>query len=276
MTTTAMADSSFFIPGGRDGVLLVHGLTGTPAEMRFIGKGLAQAGFTVYGVQLAGHCGTEDDLLATGHRDWFESVQQALHVLGREVENVFACGLSMGAVLALKLAAANPDRVRGLGLFSTTLRYDGWSIPKARFLLPLVAALPFARRLRFVESFPYGIKDERLRRVVVSKMREGKSREAGLIGTPFGSLREMRRLTAEVMKLLPTIHTPALVVHAREDDVTGLSNVRFLEQRLGGPVSTVLLDDCYHMITVDKQREQVVRATVDFFNTLNPVPVVAT
>ena len=44
--------------------------TGTPAEMRFVGKGLNRAGFTVYGMQLAGHCGSEADLLRTGWRDW--------------------------------------------------------------------------------------------------------------------------------------------------------------------------------------------------------------
>ena len=55
-------DSSYFLNGNRNGVLLIHGLTGTPNEMRIIAKGLNQAGFTVYAMQLAGHCGDEADL----------------------------------------------------------------------------------------------------------------------------------------------------------------------------------------------------------------------
>ena len=55
---------SFHLPGGRNGVLLIHGLTGTPTEMRFVAKGLNRNGFTVHGMQLAGHCGDEADLLA--------------------------------------------------------------------------------------------------------------------------------------------------------------------------------------------------------------------
>src|SRR5579864_7827631 len=178
MTTT---DNSFYYPGGRAGVLLIHGLTGTPTEMRFVGKGLAQAGFSVYGMQLAGHCGTEADLLATGWPDWYASVERAYEEFRRNVDIVFVGGLSMGAVLAMHLAARRPDALRGIALYSTTLWYDGWTIPWTRYLLPLLPIavhLPFGRRGRFAESFPYGIKDERLRQRVVANMLGGASGEA--------------------------------------------------------------------------------------------------
>jgi carboxylesterase len=261
-----IGDHSFHHPGDGCGVLLIHGLTGAPAEMKFIGKGLARAGFTVLGLQLAGHCGSEADLLATNWRDWYASVEEAHDWLRARCDTVFAAGLSMGAVLALHLAAQRPDSVRGLGLFSTTLKYDGWSIPRLSFLLPLMLRLPLGRRYRFVESFPYGIKDERLRKRVVANMFEGKSAEAGLPGIPGLSLRELWGLVAEVKAELPSIITPALIVHAKEDDVASTkSNAFYLARHLGGAVETVLLDDCYHMITVDKQRSDVVQHTVEFF-----------
>ena len=145
-------DNSFYFPGGRAGILLIHGLTGTPTEMKFVGKGLAQAGFTVYGMQLDGHCGSEADLLTTGWPDWYASVERAYDRLSRDVDVVFAAGLSMGAVLALHLAAERPDALRGVALYSTTLWYDGWAIPPTRHLLPLlpvVVRLPFGKRGRF-------------------------------------------------------------------------------------------------------------------------------
>ena len=61
------ADHSFTIGDGRTGFLLIHGLGGTPLELKFVAKGLARQGFTVHCPQLAGHCGDERDLLAT---DW--------------------------------------------------------------------------------------------------------------------------------------------------------------------------------------------------------------
>lgn len=262
-----VSDNSFFYQGGPTGILLIHGLTGTPTEMRYVGKGLAQAGHTVYGMQLPGHCGSEADLLATDWHDWYAGVEAACDQLRGKVERIYAGGLSMGAVMALHLAARRPDALAGLLLYSTTLWYDGWSIPRSRVmlpLLPLVLRLPFGRRYRFREAFPYGIKDERLRRRVLANMLGGASGEAGLPSTPGPSLQELRKLVALVKRELPSVHTPALAVHARHDDVTSTRNARFVAERLGAPVKIVLLDDCYHMITVDRQRADVVRQTLDF------------
>ncbi|MDR3640475.1 MAG: alpha/beta fold hydrolase [Humidesulfovibrio sp.] len=264
----ATADNSFLYEGGADGVLLIHGLTGTPTEMKFVGKGLARTGFTVYGMQLAGHCGTEADLLATSWHDWSASVEQAYAVLAQRCERVFVAGLSVGAVLALHLAAQNPKKIAGLGLYSTTLRYDGWAIPRLSFLLPLVLCLPFGKRYHFVESHPYGIKDERLRKRVVANMFSGNSGEAGLSGTPGMSLRELWKLVAAVKKEMPAITTPALIVHSSIDDVTSTWNARYVQRHLGGPTRTVLLDNCYHMITVDQQRREVAECTAQYFHSL--------
>ena len=65
-----MKDKSFRMGSGSTAVVLVHGLTGTPAEMRWLGKQLAAAGYSVYGVHLAGHCGTERELAETTWMDW--------------------------------------------------------------------------------------------------------------------------------------------------------------------------------------------------------------
>jgi carboxylesterase len=259
MSTT---DASFWFGGGR-------GLTGTPTEMRFIGKELAQAGYTVYGMQLAGHCGSEADLLATGWRDWYHSVEAAYRHLARHCDRVFVGGLSMGALLSLHLAAELPRHaLSGLLLYSTTLSYDGWNINPLRFLLPLVLRMPFGERYSFWEAPPYGIKDERLRQIVASKMLGGDSAGGGLPVIRGRSLAELHRLIRRVKREVPQITAPALVMHALEDDVTSVrGNADYLERMLGGPVHKVLLDDCYHMITVDRQRRDVAAASVEFLRT---------
>jgi carboxylesterase len=260
-----MAGKGFFYPGGRQGVLLIHGLTGTPTEMKHIGKGLARLGFTVYGVQLAGHCGTEADLLATGWQDWYRSIESAMLVLRSCVDHVFAAGLSMGAILALHLAAEHPDRISGLALYSTSFWYDGWSTPPLAGFLPLLMRLPFGRRYRFMEAFPYGVKDERIRQWVLNHMQQGDSSQAGLLGTPGPSLLEHQTLAEIVKRELPSIRTPTLVVHASEDDLTSVRNADFVEHTHGGLVKKVMLDDCYHLITIDRQRDVVVAESAAFF-----------
>ncbi|HEX3895907.1 MAG TPA: alpha/beta fold hydrolase [Rudaea sp.] len=261
--------TDYYMPGGRSGVLLIHGLTGTPAEMRFVAKGLNRAGFTVYAMQLAGHCGDEDDLLKTGWRDWYRSVWEAADRLRKDVDHMFVAGLSMGALLAMKLAADRPAEVDGLGLYGTTFVYDGWTIPwlgKLSFLLPLVVGLGFGHKKKFYECFPYGIKDERIRNRIAGSMLSGDSAAAGLPGNPWPSLAEFYRLSFRVRQQLRSIRTPSLVVHAVDDDVASLKNVRTIVRGIGGPVETVLLENSYHMITVDQERDQVIERSARFFN----------
>ena len=261
--------SDYQLPGGRSGVLLIHGLTGTPTEMRFVAKGLNRNGFTVHAMQLAGHCGDEEDLLKTGWRDWYQSVCDAADRLRGEVDQMFVAGLSMGALLALKLAADRPDQVDGLGLYGTTFVYDGWTIPwigRLSFMLPLVCSLGFGWNQRFQECFPYGIKDERIRQRIANSMLSGDSAAAGLPGNPWPSLAEFYRLSFLVRRQLGSIRTPCLVVHAVDDDVASLKNVRMVVRGVQGPVETVLLEDSYHMITVDKERDKVIDRSTRFFN----------
>jgi len=191
----AVKSLDFLWPAGRSGVLLIHGLTGTPTEMRFVARGLHEAGFTVRAVQLAGHCGGADDLVATGWRDWSRSVDVAATELRAQVDHLFVAGLSMGALLALKLAIDRPDEVDGVGLYGTTFRYDGWAIPKiARlsFLLPLACRMGFGRE----------------------------------------------RVSMEI------------------------------EAKVSAPIEKVLLDDSYHMVTVDQQRDVLIARSVRFFERL--------
>lgn len=260
--------NEFFLPGGRSGVLLIHGLTGTPSEMRFVGNGLNRAGFTVYGMQLAGHCGDESTLVATGWHDWVTSVEAALDRLRLHVDQVFVAGLSMGAVLALLVAARQPDQVKGLALYGTTLAYDGWTIPwfaRFAFLLPLAIGLGIGRNRRFVECHPFGIKDERIRRRIVEFMSSGNSGAAGLLGNPWPALAEFYGLARHVRRQLKNVRAPCLIVHAVEDDVASVRNARYVAEKVNGPVQSLWLHDSYHMVTIDRQRQLVASASADFF-----------
>jgi len=262
---------AFAWPGGRVGVLLVHGLAGTPSEMRFVARGLHAAGFTVHAVQLAGHCGGVADLVATGWRDWKKSVEAAVDALAAQVDHVFVAGLSMGAVLALELAIARPDAVRGVALYGTTFHLDGWAVPlRARMLalLPLVCGAGFGRERQAMERHPYGIKDERTRAWVVGSMQAGDSGAAGLAGTPWGALAEFIRLSRHVRRRLDRVRAPCLVVHSADDDIASLANVALIERRVAAPVETVLLDDSYHIVVVDRQRNVLIDRSVRFFRRL--------
>jgi len=261
--------ADFYFEGGRAGVLLIHGLTGPPNEMRTVGKGLHRAGFTVYGMQLAGHCGDLDDLVRTGWKDWYASVLEGVDRLRRDVDHCFVAGLSMGAVLALKAAADRPDDIAGVGVYGATFRYDGWNIPwywRLSFLLPWFKRFNLFQDKTFDEEPPYGLKDERLRAAVSSSMLGGDSADAGLPGNPWSSLTELIDLSATVRRQLRQVRAPCLVMHAAEDDMASVGNAHLVMERVSGPSKLVLLHDSYHMITVDRERREVIRESAEFFS----------
>ena len=263
--------TDFFFEGGRSGVLLIHGLTGTPMEMKLLGKGLNRAGFTVHGMQLAGHCGNVEDLLATGWHDWYASVEKAADELRSKVDHLFVGGLSMGALLALKLAAERPKQVCGVGVYGATFRYDGWSIPavaRLSFLLPLFKKLGIGRNRSFMEAPPYGIRDERLRAQVSTAMLGGDSAAAGLPGNPWYSLADMYELAADVRQRLSQVVAPCLVAHASEDDVASVKNAELVMREVSAPVELLLLKDSYHMITIDKERRTLIERSAAFFEAI--------
>lgn len=251
-------------PGGSTGVLLIHGLGGTPLELKAVARGLAARGVSVTCCQLPGHCGSVDDLLSTGWADWYEGAERAFNELQARCQTVVVGGLSIGAILALRLAALNPSRVDGVMLLAPTLWYDGWAMPWYSFLLKAVFKLNILKRTRFAERHPYGIKDENIRSLVVSAMFSGNSTEAGLACTPLGALREANLLVRDVERRLPSISTPTLIIHPRHDDVSDLSNAVYLQRHLGGLVELLVLDDSYHIITVDRQRDLVIERSSDF------------
>lgn len=259
-----MRPDGFHFPGGSTAVLLIHGLTGTPTEVKAVGKMLARAGYSVFGVRLAGHCGTEADLLETSWQDWLDSVLDAFDAIRREHDVVFVGGLSMGALLSLHVAAERAGQVAGCLLYSPTMFYDGWSVPRLSVLLHVAIRLGLGRFLRFRENFPYGIKDERLRARILAAMEAGNSADAGLLYMPGRSLGELLRLIRSLKKRLPQIRIPALVIHAREDDVTSIKNASYIAARIGGHFEKVLLENSYHMITLDQERALVADYSIAF------------
>jgi carboxylesterase len=261
-------DAGFILGSGAVGVLLIHGLTGTPTELRRVAQGLAERGCTVYVPTLAGHCGDNADLQRTRWSDWYESARRSFVGIRQRHRQVFVGGLSMGAVMSMHVAAQHPGQVAGLLLYSTTLRYDGWNIPFVAKFTRFYMMIPFGVHIcRFNEKPPYGIKSPRLRAIVEKQMMDGESNHAGLLTISGVSLRELHRLIAVVKRAMPSVTTPALVLHSLEDDITSRWNADYVERKLGGPVIKVLLDNCYHMITVDLEYRQVIALSASFIET---------
>jgi carboxylesterase len=235
--------------------------------MKLLGKKLQREGFSIFAPQLAGHGADRAALLRTTWRDWLDSVRVAYERYKSEVDEMYVAGICVGGELGLLLAHERPE-IKAAGIYSMTFVYDGWNMQswyaKVAPAMRHIANLPGIRDLSFQEPYPFGLKDERLRAMVSDA--QNSLIPGALDRLPLGSMYEMYCLSLHLEKLGPRIEAPTLLVHAREDDMSDPKNSYRLQRALGGPTELHLLEDSYHMIHVDRERDAVAAITAKFFN----------
>jgi len=263
--------------GGIGTVILVHGLAGTPHEMRGLGAFLHQQGYAVVCPRLANHGEPIEILSKTTWEECYRSVQDALTGLDAVSHPgpIFIGGLSLGALLALLLAEEFPSRILGVSCLSPTLFYDGWNVPWTRYLLPLAYGTPLKHFFYFKEEPPYGIKNTAIRQRIhryYEKARLDDIDQVAQYGYPYfpvSLLCELHFLVNHLRKRLRHITTPVQLIQANDDDMTSVKNSQFVYDHIRSDIKElVLLHDSYHIITADQERHVVARHVGDFFNRL--------
>jgi len=230
-------------PDGRTGVLLVHGFTGTPMSMRPWGEHLAAEGFAVRCPLLPGH-GTrwQDCNLVTEH-DWTTAVGAAFDELAADVDRVVVAGLSMGGTLAIRLAEVRPDDVAALVLVNPSLltrRLDAK-------LLPLLA--------RLTPSWaPIG-----------SDIKKPGVTELAYPKLPTRAVLGLRRLWTATRADLGRVTAPVLLYRSVTDHVVEPASGKALLAGVGSTdVTEVLLEDSYHVATLDNDAPTIFAGSVDW------------
>jgi carboxylesterase len=264
----------FYMPG-RNGraVVLIHGLTGTPTEMRFLAWFLNTQGFTVSCPRLANHGQPLHVLKMTRWEEFYGSVRQAYEEVRREHDQVYVGGLSMGALLALLLAEEFPSGIAGISCLSPTLFYDGWNVPWYHFFLPVASHTPLRNYVYFKEEPPYGLKNERLREKV-HEFYQGADihamRDVDRFGYPFFPVRllaELHRLVAHLQPRLPKITSACQIIQARHDDMSSVKNAQVIHDRVSSTRKEIVyLEDSYHVISADQERAKVAQSMATFFS----------
>lgn len=249
---------------GEDAVLLIHGLSGSPLEMQFVARTLYKSGFSVRVPRFSKHgFGATDK--QEKWQDWLDEVTLHFDEMKQRYKTVSVCGLCIGAVLALKLAAEKKEQVASLCLFSTSLYFDGWNIPWYRFLLNIGYYTPFRYFYSYQESEPYGIKNEQLRSWISREMGEKSTFSSLTAKIPMTRLFQAEQLIRKTKRALSGIAVPALIIHSLEDDTSTIRSANYVEHHLGSKkIRKVFLDDSYHNITMDNQKTIVAEETVRF------------
>jgi carboxylesterase len=239
-------DVAPFDLGPRGGVaaLCLHGLTGTPYEVRPLGEALAARGVRALGPALPGHNETPESLARTRRGDWLESVRGQLDALTAEHAQVCLVGLSLGGLLSLALAAERP--VAAVVVVGTPLRLRA---PVAQ-LVPVVSRIfRFSPKRRGSD-----IRDDGAR-----------TRHPSYPVMPLASVRELQHLQREVRRSLHRITAPLLVAHGALDTTAHPDDAGAIAQGVSSSEREVLLlERSGHVVPVDRDGPRLGRAVAEF------------
>jgi carboxylesterase len=257
-------DSSPFSLGPTEapvGVLLLHGFTGSPFEVRLLGDWLAARGYAVEGPRLAGHAARTADLACSRWPDWLASAESALDRLRARSGSVVICGLSMGALLTLELARRRAADLAAICALAPAL----FLTPSALRFVDVTRRMPLVQRAALPKLAGSDILDRELRRL--NGIAQGRA------WMPLPALASLVDLGAHVRAHLHEVRLPILLAHSRNDHTVPFACMEAVAAAVGTPrrdVRRLILERSYHVITLDVERETVFQAVADHIREYTP------
>ncbi|GKQ38029.1 carboxylesterase [Streptomyces sp. A012304] len=235
--------------GGEVGVLLCHGFTGSPQSLRPWARYLAEHGLTVSLPLLPGHGTRWEDLAVTGWPDWYAEVDRELRALRQRCARVFVAGLSMGGALALRLAAKHARDVEGVVVVNPANKVHGLA----------AYALPVARHVL------------RSTKGIVSDIALEGALETGYERVPLHAAYSLRAFLRLVDSELPQVTQPLLLLRSTRDHVVpAVDSERTLGRVSSTDVTEILLEQSYHVATLDHDADRIFAESLAFIGRLAP------
>ncbi len=229
--------------GGPIGVVVSHGFTGTPQSMRPWAEHLAAAGYTVRLPRLPGHGTSWQECNATRWQDWYAEALRAYDEVAARCETVFCAGLSMGATLISRLAEEKRDAIAGLVIVNPSYGTERFDAKFAKYIGWLVKSRPG----------------------IGSDIKKTGTAELSYDRTPVKAFASLQQLWKLVVADFDQITAPVLMYRSKDDHVVEPLSARLLQQ---GATSTtvreVVLDNSYHVATMDHDAQTIFEGSVDF------------
>jgi carboxylesterase len=225
------------------GVLLVHGFTGSPASMKPWAQALADHGYAVEVPLLPGHGTRWQDLNRVAWTDWYAEAEAAFKRLRESCDAVVVAGLSMGGCVALRLAEERGDQVAGIVLvnpFVSSTRKELVALPVLKHVVPSL-------------------------RGVVNDIRKPGQDEHGYPRLPLKGLAAVTAMWKVVVPDLPRVTQPLLYFRSGSDHVIDPSSSPTVLRGVGSvDVEERVLDDSYHVATLDHDAERIFAESAEF------------
>ena len=228
--------------GHSPAVLALHGFTGTPLEVELAVDVAAELGLAAAAPLLPGHGTHARDLASRKFRDWVTAAEEAFDDLARQHERVIVAGLSMGALLAVHLAATRPARATALVMLANAcwLRapFPSWALAAAAALkLPDFAFPKVASDIGDLEA---------------------RAKNLTYSAQPVHAAIEVLKGGQLMRRELARVRCPTLILHGGRDRVCPVANARRVAKLLGSQDQRVVIfPESHHILTRDREHPRV-------------------
>ena len=213
--------------GSKTGILLIHGFTNTTYELKKLIDFLTEQKYHVIADNLPGHGTSVRECNSTTYLEWIEYVEQRMAYLSSHCDNIFVCGISMGALLAMHLSVVFP--INGLISAAPVLEFN--KPFKVHILNPLFCRLLKSRLKKY-------------------EFHQGQKIYYGYNRWPLIALNQVRKLSSHVYKnILHQITCPSLLIHSKEDYTSIFNNYSLTKRYIRAKeLSSMIIDKSHHNI----------------------------
>lgn len=233
-----------------EGILLLHGFTGTPFEMRPAGEFFYKNGFTVYCPRLAGHGTTEADLNKCNYYDWINSAESALITLKEKTKSIYVMGLSMGGLIALKLASVHKE-IKKVIVIASPLYLTG-----ENGLFVNACRFPLFRMIISSVKKPEPT-DERYKKIW--------AQNPSYRSVPTIATYEFYKLMQSTKKSLKSVEQSTMFVYSKSDRDVSLGNLPLMISLIGSKdIYLYIPDGMGHLITLEEGNMEVFERILKF------------
>lgn len=244
-------------------VLLFHGLTGSPFEMKKYGTFLFNQGYDVFCYAFPGHGDRIDEIETVTYLDWCNFAQEKYDKLHVKYKSFFVSGLCLGAAMAIYLAEQNPN-ITGVVALSTTLFLDGFCVPWEICLLPMGLYTIIKFYYTFPEDDCFGVKNEKTRKSLAKIMSQV---NIGMDNYPLNAIHELLKLSKIVRKNLKNLTCPILCIHSKYDNLASTKGPKIVIKNVSSQIKKYIeLQDSYHMVLYDNEKKFVMDKVNEFLS----------
>ena len=242
-----MEGAETFLLEGNNGkaVLLLHGYTGTTAEMRPLGNHLHSLGYTVLCPRLPGHGTSVEDLKETVASQWVATAKLGYAILAKKYQQIYVAGLSMGGLLAIVIAAT--EKVERAALLATPIFLQDKRAPFLPILRYFIHYLPKHKR-NYHEMQKYCQAYDRMPTKPLTSL--------------FALIKACKK------ELVQKITVPCIVLQSKIEHTVNPKSAQYIYDHLGTAKDAKKLlwfEKSGHILTLDLEHEKVFQAVADFF-----------